>query len=291
MFTCPITKREVQDRCSLQLKEIKRIDHKAICGQCDYYRKVIVGKQKIEHQEKKEKAKPIFIKDISIATRFPPDSNDIKYFEFQNWPDLYNQVRQHLRECQAYVAEFDIEVNTFILLQMKQMSFEKTKNPIYALEAFLLTRDAGLYPPFWALEWLLKGFEEYHKSNGRKPIDEFLGFTGRSFKKLIEEDRDSWSMETIWRLNRFCGYDVKSASKSVSQHFKNNPEWNKTGLKIRTPEGSTLATKYSAGGWGHIFDSLYEKHMKEIEEKFRDKKWKRNFLNIFKKADYLKTTV
>jgi len=281
MFTCSITKKEFEGLCSYQLKQVKQIEHKAICGQCDYYRKLIVGKQKIEREEKKEKAKPILIKDISVFTRFPPDSNDIKYFEFQNWPDLYNQVRQHLRGCQGYVADFDIETDTSILLHMRQMSFEKTKNPIYAIEGFLLAKNANLYPPFWVLEWLSKGFEEYHKSNGRKPIDQLLGFTGKVFKKLIEEDRDEWLMMNIWRLTRFCGFNEKTAAKMVSQNLKNTPGWNKTGIKkIRTPEGPTLASRYSAEGWAHIFDSYPEESIK----RFKDKKWKGRFLKSFKKS-------
>jgi hypothetical protein len=281
MFTCSITKKEFEGLCSYQLKQVKQIEHKAICGnRCNYYRKVIVSKQEIpiNHEEKTE---PIPIKDMDVFTRYPSFLN-VEYFKYRNRQDLDNQIREYLDHSRAYITETDIDTLTFLGLRMKEESFQKTKNPIYAIEGFLLAKNANLYPPFWVLEWLSKGFEEYYKSNGRKPIDQLLGFTGRVFKKLIEEDRDEWLMINIWRLTRFCGFNEKIAAKMVSQNLKNTPGWNKTGLKIRTPDGSTLTTKYSAGGWQHKFDSF--NGFVEMEEKrFKDKKWKGRFLKSFKK--------
>jgi len=275
MFTCQITKKEFQGLCRYQQKQIRTIPDKRVCSQCDYYRKVMMGTWKTTAIKQKG---PVPTRDVSIFTRFPPHDETI--FEIEE--DKFDAfVKQSLGQLQAYVTASDIDPMTFSYLHGGKSFFQETKNPIYAIEAFLSAREAGLYPPLWVLDWLAKGFQEYHKSNGRKPIGRLLGFTGRSFKKLMEKNRDAWQMENIWRLKRFCGYDVKTAARMVSEHLKNNPGWNKTGLKLRTPDGPTLASRYSAEGWEHIFDEAGRKQTEA--QRFKNAKWRKRYLSLFKK--------
>ena len=275
MFTCKITKKEFQRLCLYQQKKIRTIDDKLVCSRCDYFRRVKTGTCKVATTKQKT---PIPRKDLYVFTRFPSLPDGVWIIDSDKEDEF---LKQNLDFQRSYVTQRDLDPQTFLLLQMREKSFQETQNPVYAIEAFLLTRENGLYPPFWILDWLSKGFEEYHKSNGQKQIGPLLGFTGRSFKKLIEKDRDEWLMENVWRLNKFCSYDVKAAAMMVAEYLKRNPQWNKTGLKLRTLDGPTLASRYSAEGWEQTFNQIGREKIQT--EWFKSAKWKRRYLNLFKK--------
>jgi hypothetical protein len=66
--------------------------------------------------------------------------------------------------------------STEIILERKQSDYETSQNPLYLIEAFLISRENGIVPPGWTLGWIGKGFEKYLKSRGRGGIDRALGF-------------------------------------------------------------------------------------------------------------------
>lgn len=213
--------------CLYRIRQTKK--NNPTCLKCSYYQKL----QELGFDP--VKGFPPY--DLNVFTRLPPP--------MENSKDL---------ETRAYVTDLDLDLDTSLLLRARANKFEETRNPIYALEAFIIAYGAGLYPPLFVLEWLYNSFQAYHISNGNEKIDDLLGFTGRVFKKLIEEDRDECLMYNIWRLIKFEGYDIKRAAEMVSQQLKDNVGWNKTGLKIRSPRGSTLETRYVAEKWSQIFD-------------------------------------
>ncbi|MBI1366991.1 MAG: hypothetical protein GC153_13675 [Alphaproteobacteria bacterium] len=72
--------------------------------------------------------------------------------------------------------------------ELFRLANRKKSNPIYAMEAFILFRDAGLYPPRWVLDWLHDAFASYLGSNGEKDISTLLGVKrGRGSTDVIKE--------------------------------------------------------------------------------------------------------
>jgi hypothetical protein len=171
------------------------------------------------------------------------------------------------------VTEEDLNVDTSLALRGSTMSFKETGDTLAALRAFVVAHEAGLYPPLWALEWLVKGLKEYHCSNGKRSLDQLLGFTGGKgqapvYKKAFVNDRNEDLCLHIFRLNRFAGYTVKQAARMVAAWLNRTRDWDKTGLRLRAPTAGTLEKEYSAkwrGLFEKMFDGLTEKMAEDFE--------------------------
>ncbi len=186
---------------------------------------------------------------------------------------------ERLVNHQLMVSEKDIDLETFLTIRSKEDIFKHTKNPLAALAVFMLSHEAGLYPPTWAIGWFVKAIKEYDVSHGKKNLAHLLGIQrGRDFKKLYEDERDEPLMFDIFRLNHFLGYSVREAATMVSRRLKKTPDWNKTGLNLRIPSGPTLEKEYS-----RKWRSIFEKHPDEIINKWSEhfNRIKKNYLKLF----------
>lgn len=143
-----------------------------------------------------------------------------------------------------------LPVSFYITLRVNQ--FKETKNPVYAIEAFLLAHEAGLYPPLSILNFMADIFKKYHEMLGKVSLDRVFGFRnykGQSpaFKQvLMADERDSTLMMDIYRLRRLFGISVEKAAEMVNKRLKGIPdkEWDKTGLKIEKLSYDSLRDKY-----------------------------------------------
>lgn len=63
--------------------------------------------------------------------------------------------------------------------------FKKTSNNAFAMEAFIVALNAGIYPPMWALDALSKVFYKY--LNGNQGIDTLFGAgQGKNLRKEMK---------------------------------------------------------------------------------------------------------
>ncbi|MBM2838804.1 MAG: hypothetical protein HW415_1429 [Deltaproteobacteria bacterium] len=141
------------------------------------------------------------------------------------------------------------------LLRGKHDSFNETKNPVYAIETFLLAHMHGLYPPLWALEYLAGVFTEWHKANGIKKFDEVFGIKIKGkgkrthpFEALLIEDRNERLCWQIFCLNLLFNISIEDAAKMVLARLKAIPGWDKTGWELREVEHTSLEKYYYTKG-------------------------------------------
>lgn len=120
------------------------------------------------------------------------------------------------------------EVPHLIGTRMRQ--FLENKNPVYAIECFVLSMKAGVYPPADVLDWLQGVFEHYHGANGNVDMDLCMGLKKQgagAFKQVAMEDLHSRLCLDIAFL-RALGVSKAAALSMVFERFKSTDEWNQT---------------------------------------------------------------
>ena len=256
---CLVDREEIKKgRCLYIVKQISNPEKN--CSDCLYYQKL----REIGFDPNKGLPPKI----LMGFTRYPPDG-DIPIEE--------------VAKFQAYVNEMDIDVGTFLILLMSEHSFKESENPFEALRTFIISHEAGLYPPIWAIDWLTKELKEYQSSTGKRSLEQLLGFRGGKgqdpiFKKMAEQDRDEVLMFDIFRLHKFAGYSVKEAAGMVAGRLEKTPNWNKTGLKLKPIKGGTLEKEYSRK-WSSIFEKLSNESIEGMAKEFNKKR--RTYLKLF----------
>jgi hypothetical protein len=158
-----------------------------------------------------------------------------------------------------------------MLLELKTRGFEESKNPVYALEAFLIAREADLEIPSWTLSWLDGPFKEFYASSGKKNLNELLGFSrgqgqqGTAFKALAVAERNDILLRDIARLRSHFNMSLEEASYMVARRLEETPlaEFNRTVFKVKKDiTDRTLRDLYSS-------EPIYE----QIEKQFRKRPW------------------
>jgi hypothetical protein len=252
---CEVIEKEIKiDLCLYEKGQIT--DIKPACLKCTLYKEL----QKLNFDAIKGFPPTI----LQGFTRYPPLNEDIPIEE--------------LAKKQAYVTQWDIDDKTFMHLSLKETEFNNSQDPIYALRAFLISNEARLYPPMWVMDWLIRGFKEYHKSFGKKSLEKLLGFRkgkGQSiaWKKELENGRDQMLMLDVFRLHKFGGYSINEASKMVAERLSNTIGWDKTGYKLRTLKAGIIETRYYEK-WKNLFDKYSNDLLKTMSKAFlKDRKY------------------
>ena len=107
------------------------------------------------------------------------------------------------------------------LLTSLRREWEEERNPLVALEAFLVAYKGGLFPPLWALKWFCERLEEWHKSNDKTRLDEALGLRPKgkgkwpAFKKALQADFHDKIRRNVGML-RCVGLTLDDAAKRVA---------------------------------------------------------------------------
>ena len=164
-----------------------------------------------------------------------------------------------LNKIPAHVAELSCDLGkAYIPLVSAKDSFKKSQNPVYAIQAFLLAHEAGMYPPLWVLNYMHKVFKKYWESNGKKSLDILFGFSrGKgqetAFKSVLSGDRDEMLMRDVFRLN-LLGYSISQASHMVSRRLEETEAWDKTGLNLNELAGDTINDRYLKK-WSVVFNN------------------------------------
>ena len=142
-----------------------------------------LSKKKSPPKHLRQKASRQNENDLEIFTKYPPTGR-IPVDEIEKLPP-------------AHIPEWDsaLSADTWLRLAIKRSEYKKTCNPVMAIQAFLIAHDAGLYPPAWALSWLLDAFRAFDAAQGKKRLDKLLRTTrGRGqdpvFKTLLNDERD-----------------------------------------------------------------------------------------------------
>jgi hypothetical protein len=110
--------------------------------------------------------------------------------------------------------------STEIILERKQSDYETSQNPLYLIEAFLISRENGVAPSGWTLEWIEVGFKKYLKNRGKGGLDRILGLNrgdGRRswFTKKEIDERNKVLIRKIIEERVKCHSQIKEACYDV----------------------------------------------------------------------------
>ncbi|MGA2467623.1 MAG: hypothetical protein ABSH06_25160 [Thermodesulfobacteriota bacterium] len=224
-------------------------------------------------------------KKLSVYTKYPPNC------EFKN--------AEEVSRLPGYiVVEGDLPpVMHGELSYLKKDWFEETGNPVYALEAFFAAHAVGLYPPLWAIDWLLRAFRSFYKSNGEENINRLLGFSkGRGqdiigFKKRVFEARNGLLQNEVITLLGVFDVNLTDACKMVAKRIAKFPglQEKETGMRIHKLSWRTLYDLYSKNPMNKKWEHYNRRHLKWSEQekgKYLEKypsdsyEWKRGKLKL-----------
>ena len=167
------------------------------------------------------------------------------------------------------------EIEVQCALESLRVEYEKTKNPVYAMEAFLIANeryDLDIAIPDWILHWICNAFREYWSSSGQKKLETSLGFQygkgkapSKDFKKYFIHGRDNSLLWHMCILRRFGDLNILAAAKLVINRFIETGAEN---MEEVSPE--TLRTKYIKRKWTDrertILDDMKSYHKKSLSE-------------------------
>ena len=129
--------------------------------------------------------------------------------------------------------------------------FDRTKNPVHLIQAFMLAHQAGIYPPLWVLNSLCEAFKGLQISGGVKSLDTLLGLrSGKkgnnspSYKRAAREDREQIIMLNIHRLV-VLGLDPERAIELIVLRLTR--EIDETAIGRRMFEVSTITRRWMLG--------------------------------------------
>lgn len=139
---------------------------------------------------------------------------------------------------------------------MKMRSFKETGNAVYLLEAFLLSRDLGVYPPDAVLNWLAEAFGNFHQESGvdrnKKALNmsKMLGLApGRGqenvFQPLLRDELWDVIMLSMARLKIHYELSAQDAADLEEARLHATKGWNKSKFGIQAPCASEMVKKYS----------------------------------------------
>ncbi|KXK32653.1 MAG: hypothetical protein UZ01_00475 [Candidatus Brocadia sinica] len=213
----------------------------------------VIPKKKSFHNKRLPKKRKIKTEEyehyFSVYTLHPQKQE----YQAEELPDS-----KELNKIPAHVTEITNDLGkSMIPLVCAKGAFHRTQNPVYAIQAFLLAHEAGIYPPLWVLNYMHKIFKNFWKSNGKKSLDALFGFSrGKgqepAFKSVFNEDRDEMLMKDVFRLT-ILGYSVSRASHMVSRRLEETKDWDKTGLSLSTLTADSINDRYLKK-WSKIFN-------------------------------------
>ena len=166
------------------------------------------------------------------------------------------------------------------ILSLK-ISYQKTKNPVYLIEAFLLAMQAKLYPPLWVLREMETAFQEYHDCAGKVALDKILGLNEgpghrNRFWTFAKAERDFIILEDMRILRTVFKISVDNAVEMVERRMESPIDNSGVGIKAISFE----AIKKLWREKGLSYSALFEESIKE-NPLFHDKEAQRKYLLLF----------
>ncbi len=161
-------------------------------------------------------------------------------------------------------------------IHFKKSRFEATKNPVYALEAFLIADNNSILPLSpWVTDWVANAFRKYHASLGEEDLERLLGFKkgrgqNKAFKDvMVRDERNEMLLGDMARVRAYFGVTVEDAAYMVFRREDETPdsEWNKTRIKIKKISDRRLQDLYNSNPWCEEFKQQIEKSGPTFEKK------------------------
>jgi len=146
--------------------------------------------------------------------------------------------------------------------------FDKSNNPVHAIESIILCHDAGLYPPLNVMHWLVDSLKDWHNNNGHKSMDQAMGLKNsgwNAMREAIKEQLYEDIMIEHFRIKNMFEITYKDAAEIVISRLEDT-KWNFSGYEIPPISVETLLDKRKKK-WAKI---LNDTEYKEIAETFKN---------------------
>ncbi len=148
--------------------------------------------------------------------------------------------------------------------------------PLYAMEAFLLAMNQGVYPPIYILKWIEEALKKYKRSHGQKKLEVLLGFkkSGKGndvFENRYETDKDGKILFDLAFLGSYLGIRLEIKNGTGAYEICGN----KHGLAfstIRDKKSKNKSHYQDVCGFFYSFEKWMgkEETIKMIAEKYRE---------------------
>lgn len=152
----------------------------------------------------------------------------------KDWRTLEGNYEDIVKETEAFpiaLPDFsnEDESRNFILCQWRfyefKAGYEKTKDPICAMDAFMFSCSRGYDIPCWVTEWLYSAFVEFEKHQGTVSVQDLLGFknkqrTGSLFKKRAIHERNFSLCRHVHLLHAASGLNIIKCAEIVNHIYR-----------------------------------------------------------------------
>jgi hypothetical protein len=152
-----------------------------------------------------------------------------------------------------------------ISLELNRLDFERTKNPMHLIAAFVYAHQFGKEPPAWVLNHMAKIFKSFVEARGTVSLDKLFGFSrgkGQSpaMKEHARQQHESMVMLDICTLKSLFDLSTSEAAAMVARKIfsdkERNKEFQEDDLVEADKEDSyttTIADTYSRHSWQKKF--------------------------------------
>ncbi len=186
--------------------------------------------------------------DIYVLTKLPPQEN-LSSEELSMLP-------AHIRPK----TEEELNSPFWYELLSRGVAFKHNPNPLYAIEAFLLAHEVGVYPPLWVINYMAETFDDWRKSSGEESLDKLFNLKAErgqtpTYKADLEERRDERLCQDVYVLKTFFKFSIDEACHMVERRLEEIPDWNKTALNLTAIKTETIKERYYKK-WGEICAGL-----------------------------------
>lgn len=150
-------------------------------------------------------------------------------------------------------------------LELYRLEFERTKNPMSLISAFVCAHEFGRTPPAWVIDHIAAVFTHYANSQGTMSLDKLFGFKrgkgqAPAIKEAHRQFRETMMMLDICTLKSFFNISTSEAAGMVAQKVcseKPSGEMDEKEAIERADQDiafdSTLADTYSRYSWQKKF--------------------------------------
>ncbi len=166
-------------------------------------------------------------RDLQIFTRFPPE--DVAAIAAGDLDA--NAVPAHVPQWERV----DIDTDLMMHLSSKVRGPEETRI-VYAIEAFILAHQAGLYPPKWVCDFLAERFAKWHADNGHTSLDKILGLTrgkrkAGAMKAALLAERNQMLALDVARFVEL-GAAISDGAEAVAARLEAEKGWDTSGHNL-----------------------------------------------------------
>lgn len=160
------------------------------------------------------------------------------------------------KKCSPYLLAEDLDSKAHEALVKGEKYFnESNQDSYYVVKALIQSKESGIYPPVWALDYLAEelqkcvdlSLKEKHEGLKGNELNKAFGFTGSKgkdnpYKKKYVEEKNIKIIRKVHLLHVFFNINISKASRMVLDWFEKTSIKEREGLE--QIDGETIREYY-----------------------------------------------